>query len=74
MYDSDESDTPGGDDFVDVTSLFRDAAEGTHHQFLGLVQIDVRRSVGLPEETVILTDGFTLMDSMSAIEVSSSLL
>ncbi|EIM82360.1 Mak10-domain-containing protein [Stereum hirsutum FP-91666 SS1] len=51
MYDSDDEDTPGGDDFVEVTSLFRDAAEG------------------LPDGTVILTDGFTLLDSMSAIEI-----
>lgn len=33
MYDSDGdgSDTPGGEDFVDVTDLFRDAAQGAYH-------------------------------------------
>lgn len=42
-------------------------------KFLGLIQVDELDFVGLPDGTVILTDGFTLLDSMSAIEVSSLL-
>ncbi|THH13088.1 hypothetical protein EW146_g7094 [Bondarzewia mesenterica] len=41
----------GGDDFHDVTDLFREAADN------------------MEPGTVLLTDGFTLMDSMSAIEI-----
>lgn len=33
---------------------------------------DERDFIGMQEGEIILTDGFTLLDSMSAIEVSSS--
>ncbi|KAA1475811.1 Mak10-domain-containing protein [Dentipellis sp. KUC8613] len=46
-----EFELPGGDDFVDVTDVLREASEDME-----------------PDE-IILTDGFTLFDSMSAIEI-----
>jgi len=44
-------DVPGGDDFVDVSDLFDDAANE------------------LEEGEFVVSDGFTLMDAMSAFEI-----
>lgn len=51
MDEDEDYELPGGDDFEDVTDLFREAGKA------------------MEPGQLLLTDGFTLMDSMSVIEI-----
>lgn len=59
---------PGGSSFEDVTGLFEQAARGELCVDGRCAQADSDFAEIKPEE-VLLTPGFTLMDSMSAFEV-----
>ena len=66
-------DMPGGDDFDDVTNLFYHAAKGVSSS---LTPLHANRPTffarkEMHPEDVILTEGFSLTDAMSAFEVAT---
>ena len=68
-----EYELPGGDDFEDITALLPHTAKGKSCWSTKIfVPLLCRISLDMAPDEVILTDGFTLMDAMSAFEVSNT--
>ena len=64
-------DVPGGDNFADVTDLFVAGSQGMRHENPRVAKGAIFKLwIDMEPEEVILMDGFTLMDAMSAFEVS----
>ena len=63
----------GGYDFQDVFDLFAEASQGVHQQTISVARdgtdLDLLSASEMEPEGLILMDGFTLQDAMSALEV-----
>lgn len=66
MY-SEETDLPGGNDFVDVTAIFAGAVQRT--LFTSFLYMITRKVADLDATEMIFADGYSLNDAMSALEV-----
>lgn len=60
---------PGGEDWIDVTQIFQNAADGTCIRYYPWLDADVGVCAEMDGEDVLLVDGFTLYDAMTALEV-----
>jgi hypothetical protein len=60
----------GGDDFVDISDVFLDAAQGMPMTLVHgpAIQSDNEICVDMEQGDVMLTEDFTLYDAMSALE------
>lgn len=63
-------DMPGGDDFRNVTRVFIDAAKGKSRNIINLyISSHILLTKDMEPGSIIFTEGFSLQDSMSVLEV-----